>query len=252
MVDLVVTCGDSFATGTGLEDNECFEKSFGGLVAEYLNVPHHVIARSGCCNYTIWLQVKHAVKQWATNKPFVVISMTNCARTVWYKSGTIPPLEPNIEHLNYQDYPPYTNSRAVPVSTDSIMQSDTLSNLDTYLDGKVNGIWPQLDREPKARLKLLRNWVADFFDPGIKQDYDNGIMLQAHTLLKKHNIPHVFLGWQPELENLMSDLNYVATDWGYWSRIHPDKYGTGHCNEQGHIEVFKLIKPNLDMQLKHD
>ena len=27
MVDLLVTCGDSFACGSGLEDEDCFEKS---------------------------------------------------------------------------------------------------------------------------------------------------------------------------------------------------------------------------------
>ena len=26
MVDLLVTCGDSFACGSGLEDEDCFEK----------------------------------------------------------------------------------------------------------------------------------------------------------------------------------------------------------------------------------
>ena len=33
MVDLLVTCGDSFACGSGLEDEDCFEKSYAGLTA---------------------------------------------------------------------------------------------------------------------------------------------------------------------------------------------------------------------------
>jgi hypothetical protein len=259
MVDFVATCGDSFACGSGLLDSECFEKSFGGLAADHLGVPQRVIARAGCCNFTIWLQIKHVVNEWAKGKkPFVIVSMTNSARTVWYKpfSQPAPGTQPTIEHLNYEDYSPYDVHtaehfrRPIPVATNHIMQSETLSNLDTFFDQKIKATWPQFDRhEPNARLKTLRDWVADFFSFEIKQEYDNGILLQGHLLLKKHNIPHVFMGWQPDLQNLMDENNYAPVDWGHWSRHHPDPKGTGHCDKRGHEEVFKIIQPKIDAQL---
>lgn len=259
MVDFIATCGDSFACGSGLQDFESFEKSFGGLAAEYLGVEQRVIARSGCCNFSIWLQVKHVVNEWALGKtPFVIVSITNAARTVWFKPGKEPPAgtQPTIKHLNYEDYAPYHDHtpkhfrRPIPVETNNIMQSETLHNLDSFSDQKVKATWVQFDRhEPNARIELLRKWVADFFNFEIKQEYDNGILLQAHMLLKKNNIPHVFMGWQPDLQNLMDEVNYVPVDWGHWSKYHPDPKGTGHCDKVGHAEVFKLIKPSIEAQI---
>ena len=110
MVDLLVTCGDSFACGSGLEDEDCFEKSYAGLTASKIGVPQKVLARPGCCNYIIWLQIKYAVENIAkTQKPFVLITMTNAARTTWFKpfNNKSEGTEPSIEYLNYQDYPPY-------------------------------------------------------------------------------------------------------------------------------------------------
>lgn len=258
MVDFVATCGDSFACGSGLLDSECFEKSFGGLAANHLGVEQRVIARSGCCNFTIWLQIKHVVNEWAQGKkPVVIISATNAARTIWYKPGMEPAGgPPSITHLNYENYAPYHEHtaehfrRPIPVDTDNIMQSETLSNIDVFLGSAAGAKWHQFDNiEPTSRLKVLRNWVADFFNFDIKQEYDNGVLLQGHLLLKKHNIPHVFMAWQPDLENLLPEHNYAAIDWGHWSRTYPDSRGTGHCDVRGHEEVFKIIQPKIDAQL---
>lgn len=260
MVDFVATCGDSFACGMGLEEYENFEKSFGGLAAEHIGVEQRVMARSGCCNFTIWLQVKHVVNEWVVSgqKPFVILTMTNAARTSWFKPGKEPPMgtQPTIKHLNYEDYAPYhdrTNikvRRSIPVETNNIMQSETLQNLDSYLNPHVKSTWWQFDRhEPDARIKLLRDWVADFFNFDIKNEYDNAIILQAHTLLKKHNVPHVIMGWQPDLQNLMDDVHYVPVDWGHWTNTFPDSKGTGHCDKRGHEQVFELIKPSIEAQL---
>ena len=38
MIDLLVTCGDSFACGSGLEDEDAFERSYAGLTAKAIGV----------------------------------------------------------------------------------------------------------------------------------------------------------------------------------------------------------------------
>lgn len=255
-VDLLVTCGDSFACGSGLPDADAFEKSYAGLTAKDIGVEQKVLARPGCCNYIIWLQMKWAVENLTkANKPFVLITMTNAARTAWYKpfQNKGPGVQPSIEHLNYEAYPPYdrhtTTPRPIPVKTDNTLQSETLSNLDTFFDAKVKARWPQFQVEPQARIKLLRDWVADFFNFEIKQEYDNAILLKGHLLLKKHNIPHLFMGWQPNFAELVSEKNYMAVDWGYWSQNYPDDRGTGHCDYQGHqyvyLEIIKKVKAQI-------
>jgi hypothetical protein len=259
LINFVATCGDSFACGAGMPKHENFEKSFGGLTADYLQVPQRVIARSGCCNYAIWLQVKHVVKEWSKEgNPFVIISITNSARTTWYKPFAEPSVgeEPTIQHLNYEDYEPYSkhtpeeHRRTIPVQTDNIMQSETLQNLDSFFDSSIKATWPQMEHEPNARLKVLKDWVAGFFNFEIKQEYDNAILLNAHCLLKQAGIPHVFMGWQPDLQNLLPKENYVGVDWGWWSQRYPDPQGTGHCDEHGHREVFKQIKSKVEVQCK--
>ena len=68
-------------------------------------------------------------------------------------------------------------------------------------------------------------------------------------LLKKHNIPHLFMGWQPNFAELVSEKNYMAVDWGYWSQNYPDDKGTGHCDYQGHqyvyLEIIKKVKAQI-------
>ena len=82
MVNKLVTCGDSFACGSGLDNVDAFEKSYAGLTAKEIGVEQKVLARPGCCNFIIWLQIKYAVHN--INNPFVLITMTNAARTTWY------------------------------------------------------------------------------------------------------------------------------------------------------------------------
>ena len=257
-VDLLVTCGDSFACGSGLNDEDAFERSYAGLTAKDIGVEQKVLARSGCCNYTIWLQVKWAVQNLTKDyKPFVLVTMTNAARQVWYKEGQqkAEGVYPSIEHLNYKDYWPYdklrntTRQREIPVETDNSLQSETMNNLDTW--GNENTAWwPQFSQEPDARIRILKDYIASFFNFQMKQEYDNGILLQGHLLLKKHNIPHLFMGWQPEFGTLIPDVNYMAVDWGYWSQTYPDDKGTGHTNYQGHNlvyrEIIKKVKAQVD------
>ena len=101
MIDLLVTCGDSFACGSGLEDEDAFERSYAGLTAKAIGVEQKVLARPGCCNFIIWLQIKYAVEKIAqTNNPFVLITMTNAARASWYKP-LVEKGEPSLEYLNY-------------------------------------------------------------------------------------------------------------------------------------------------------
>ena len=256
MIDLLVTCGDSFACGSGLEDEDAFERSYAGLTAKAIGVEQKVLARPGCCNFIIWLQIKYAVEKIAqTNNPFVLITMTNAARASWYKP-LVEKGEPSLEYLNYQDYPPYDTHtrknlrRPIPVETDNTLQSETLQNLDTFFEqGRNRGTWFQFHHEPEQRLRILRDWVAEFFDMQQKNQYDNGIMSMGHLLLKKNNIPHLFMGWQPEFENLLPEENYKAVDWGYWSKNYPDDKGTGHCDYTGHRlvheEIIKKVKSQL-------
>lgn len=250
MVNKLVTCGDSFACGSGLDNVDAFEKSYAGLTANEIGVEQKVLARPGCCNFIIWLQIKYAVHN--INNPFVLITMTNAARTTWYKSG-IDKGEPKLEYLNYEDYPPYDKrhkfSRPIPIDTDNTLQSETLQNLDTFFTEGAGAMWKQFDHEPTPRLRILKDWVAEFFDMQQKNQYDNSLMTMAHLLMNKNKIPHLFLGWQPELGDLLPDVNYQAIDWGHYSKQYPDSKGTGHCDYTGHRLVYEEIINKVKAQL---
>ena len=57
------------------------------------------------------------------------------------------------------------------------------------------------------------------------------------------------MGWQPELGDLLPDVNYQAIDWGHYSKNYPDNNGTGHCDYTGHELVYKEIIQKVKAQL---
>ena len=68
-------------------------------------------------------------------------------------------------------------------------------------------------------------------------------------LLKKHNIPICLWVGKSQFGDLLHEENYVANDWGYWSRDYPDARGTGHCDYTGHRLVHKAIWNKVEQQL---
>lgn len=250
MVDCVAVCGDSFGVGSGLKPEIAYEKFFGGLVAAELNLPLKVYARSGCCNYTIYLQVKKIIEQKHHNihNPLVIITLTNHNRLFMPIGNTENSDErPDLSMVDYRSYDPY-NVRTSPVLRPLPFQlsgfpqfcTETLSNIDLSIVGKLPGSRRTLSLV-HDKINSIKSYIVDLYHSGYKNDQDTGLVALMHLTLKKEEIPHLIMGHGLARFNFIDYKNFAQNDWGGLVKLYPDDLGTQHCNERGHEIVYNNI-----------
>jgi len=244
MTTHLAVCGDSFSVGHGLEPEVQFEHSFGGLVASHYGLKHLVYGRSGCCNFVIYLQIKKIIDQTRLNpfyKPFVLVTSTWYDRVTFPLSHSIFKLklfsDPDLSQVDYLNYEPYRKSSPVPRKL-AFKTNKTQRLLSETLPG-LNHLHSKINPEDKDAVDL---YVAHLYDPAIKEIIDNSLLTSAHRLLVKHKIPHLFIS--PSRISTIESQNNLIKDWRDIICKHPDQFGTGHCNEQGH----KIMSENV---IKH-
>lgn len=251
MVDRIAVCGDSFACGIGLDPQYCFEKSFGGSVAQHLNIPYDIYARSGCCNYVIMLQVEKVLTdhRHSTVKPLVIITTTHHSRFVipsdhaksGYNSYT-------LEDVDYTLHEPYSDRdaprRPLPFtpSKKPKLVSETVSNFVYYDKGDAPNL-KYLFSNIEHKYFAIKTYYEQLYDDEIKQTYDTGLILMMHNLLKEQKFPHIIMSPNKHNDRFIDKKNYLHNDWGMYSQQYPDTRGSGHCDEQGHrLVAYKLLE----------
>ena len=251
MVKEVAVCGDSFACGLGIESKYCFERSFGGLVAESFDVPYKIYARSGCCNYIIYLQVQQVIEDYKNkDKPLVLVSTTNHSRftlpsdhvTESYNNYTLADVE-------YHLHEPYCardswHRREIPFKPNKTPKliSETVSNFLHFTTGDGPNL-AYLFKDVDTKLAAIKTFYEELYDDAIKQTNDTGLILMMHMMLKEAGFSHVIMSPNTHQDRFIDKKNYLHNDWGVYSRKYPDSGRSGHCNERGHIEVSqKIIK----------
>lgn len=257
MVTHIATCGDSFGVGYGLLPwKECFKKSFAGVASDYFHLPQKVYARGGCCNFTIYLQVKKIIEQVQQNsyfKPLVVVTTTFHERLLIPLDDGSKYIEPDLSQVEYLSYPPYSSPDNVDIEFDinqkSRLLTETISNIEYFLSGKCSGIDRLFKNMQDKKINAIHNYYMEIFDTAIKKHYDDALFLSMHILMKKQNIPHVIMGHH--INKLIDESNRMDNDWGYFSQNFPDETKSGHANEEGnrlvginlinHIKQYKLL-----------
>lgn len=257
MVKEIIVCGDSFGCGSGIPVETCFESSFGGQTAEHFNVPLNVYARSGCCNYVIYLQVKQVIEDYrAKEKPFVLITTTNHSRFCFPIDTTSGYVNYTLADVDYNSYLPYAEHtglgrRPKPLEkfNEPKLVSETISNVLHFLEKNANNL-AKLFVKLKPKLETVKAYYRDLYDDEIKQTYDHGLILMMHHELKEAGIPHLIMSPDEYRDRHIDKENYFYNNWGYYSQKYPDIYGSGHCTEEGHLEVAnKIIKRIEGMRL---
>lgn len=248
MIKHLAVCGDSFGVGHGLPPQRQFEDSFGGLVADHYNLKHLVYARSGCCNFVIYLQIKKIIDQMGFNpflKPFVLIT------TTWTERITFPLWHPKlfngadlsqVDYLNYDPYnknKPYWRKLPFRTSKNHRLVSETIPV--NRNDPGLEHLYKKLNPEDHSAVTMYFNHLHD---PVIKEIIDYSLLSTAHQLLVKHNVPHLFLS--PKYVETIDKKNILIHDWIDISNKHPDNQNTGHCNEHGHLITSKRVLQHID------
>lgn len=256
MVNEIVVCGDSFGCGIGLPYNRCFEDSFGGLIAKHYNVPHTVYARSGCCNYVIYLQVKKVIEDYKhKQKPFVLITTTNHSRVIVPSDHSKNEFNTyTLEDVEYTLHEPYSgresgNKRPLPFTpkTKPKLVSETVSNIFHYTNGHTPNL-EYLFSNVKNKLHAIKTFYEEIYDDSIKQDYDTSLILMMNVMLKEVDIPHLIMSSNQHNDRFVDTKNYFYNNWGQYSQKYPDTMGSGHCDERGHVEVANKIINRIEGQ----
>lgn len=252
-MDTLVVCGDSYGVGVGLKEETAFEHSFGGLISKQLSLPLKIYARSGICNFGIYLQVKKVIEEFKEGKhnPLVLVSLTDHSR-VFVTSDNINKDDLNLSNMDYGNatpYAPYSNPKRVPpfhLNTPKLF-SQTICDIDSYLNNQNSGSSPEAFKIlPKYKMDALKIYLSDLYCDFTKEEYDSGLVSKIHLMLKYHNINHVIIGSPIEKYYYIDKDNFCDFDWRKISDLYPDEHGSSHCNEYGHelasIEILKTLK----------
>jgi hypothetical protein len=247
MVNEIVVCGDSFGCGSGIPIDSCFEASFGGQVAEYFSVPHRVYARSGCCNYIIYLQIQKVIEDYKfKEKPFVLVTTTNHSRFTFPSDESLEGFNQySIEDVDYYSYPPYNGTvpnKKPPFTPNKKpkLVSETISNVLYYLKGDAPNLH-YLFTNVKEKMRIIGEYYQELYDDSIKQTYDNALILMMHRCLKEAGIDHLIMSPNEYDCRFIDPMSFFYNNWGEYSKKYPDLYGSGHCTEEGHAEVANKI-----------
>ena len=253
----IIVCGDSYGTGVGLPEETCIENSFGGLVSKKLNSKLRVFARSGICNFGIYLQVKKVVEEYkdAVEKPTVLISLTNHSRIlVTSRDLTNDEVDlSNMDYLNSKPYSKYSKVRRTPdfYLNKPLIFSQTVMDVCAHLENRLSGASHEsFSILPKYKLEALKIYLSDLYSDPIKEEYDSGLVAKMHLMLKKYNIPHIIMCSPLEKFYYIDELNLLHVDWKKISDENPDVVGSSHCNEMGHEIVANSILNKMGYNVK--
>jgi hypothetical protein len=208
----LAVCGDSWFSS----DLNFPGKSFGEILSANLDWDFVSLARGGCSNFAICLQVDKAIE---LNVDFVIVGTTTPDRaefpiindqnvSVWQK------LKQSFDWQNWFSTQPgvYAKSRGISnvlhrnslsmtnawISNPTII-SESLNNLAFWEDTKLNA----------EQVESLKYYMLNLYDSEIKRQYDSWIISDACRRLEENGIPYLIFTHSLYTDNFVSDIKWV-------------------------------------------
>lgn len=246
----IAVCGDSFGVGSGMPLDRCFEDSFGGIVASSLGIPLKVYARSGSCNFVIYLQVKKIVEQVRerNDRPLVLVSLTSHSRLIFPYDSRISGGAADLSNVDYLGYAPYHRSSVprrklefIPVDQPNLT-SETISNTNLALHGNTELLKnTRLMEISRRKWQAISIYFEEIYDNSVKMEMDVALATTMHVMLEKQGLPHVIMGLQSKDYSMIPYHHFMEVNWHEISKMHPDPLRTMHCDRLGHEMVANMI-----------
>jgi len=175
----LISCGCSFFT----LDKRYPKTHFSELIAQRGNYELENYGKLGASNFTIALQVEHAIKQ---NPDILLIGFTSVDRIeIPVDQYRIPDGILNIKYNTNNVFPPYYDER---------------------LTTTVSNSFPNLEQTDAVKL-----YISDLYDPELKRQHDFFIAAGILRKLDKLNIPYVF-----------TRGGLTGPDWSEWAHNEVD------------------------------
>jgi hypothetical protein len=257
----LVICGDSFSIGIGCHDLKT--EPYGSLLAKQLGLNLINLAKGSSTNLSISLQVQHAIEH-INDIELLIVGNTCYHRTEWFPENAGEYRQANNLNVNYHQYPPYGEG-TYPYLIDNPMHQypnytgemltenwyGVIDYVDNWLDkGKGSSTYfSKFKNERDERMRLLKQYYLEFFDSRIQRQYDIGVIVKSHVLLKNKNIKHLVLTNDTEFNSYLPQKNLVDINWGELSLKYPDDLKSLHTSYEGHIEVYNTIISKLTKKI---
>lgn len=185
-------CGGSYFT----TDSHYPGQSFGEILATKHNLQLESLARSGCSNFTIALQIDKAIE---LNPEFIIVGCTDWAR-----------IELPIVHqgnllknfLNWAGWPSKSQEIAVYDKIKGLLNikySDSVHELssqysqpaeETIISESINNmLWSNRYNLDASTLQAIEQYILHIYDSGVKQQTDCWIISDAARRLVQSRIP---------------------------------------------------------------
>jgi len=255
----LVICLDSFSIGIGCHD--LYNEPYGSLLAKKLGLQLINLAKGSSTNLSISLQVKYAIEN-IKDIELLIVGNTCYHRTEWFPADSKPNTDISALNTNYHQYPPYSKE-TYPYILDHPFKNDirysgelltenwygVLDYVENFIDKKIGNpnYFSKFDKETPERMKLLKQYYYEFFDSRIQRQYDMGVIIKSHILLKNNNINHFILTNDQEFNKYIPEKNLINIDWGKLSLIYPDDLKSLHTSYEGHKIVYNTILKNLNI-----
>jgi hypothetical protein len=257
----LVICGDSFSIGIGCHNLK--DEPYGSLLAKDLGLNLINLAKGSSTNLSISLQVKYAVEN-IKDIELLIVGNTCYHRTEWFPENAKENIEINNLNVNYHQYPPYGEG-TYPYLLENPMGSHpnylgelltenwygVIDYVDNFLDKGIGNpvYFSKFKNERPEKMQLLRDYYFEIFDSRIQRQYDIGIIIKSHVLLKNRGINHFVLTNDIEFNDYIPNENIVNVDWGKLSIMYPDDLKSLHTSFEGHKNVFNIVKDKITKKL---
>jgi hypothetical protein len=208
----LAVCGDSWFSS----DPNFPGKSFGEILSAGLDWNFLSLARGGCSNFAICLQINKAIE---LNVDFVIVGTTTPDRaefpiindqnvSMWQK------LKQSFDWQNWFSTQPsaYVKSRGIsnvlhsnslsmnnPWILSPTIISESLNNLVFWNNTKLNA----------EQVESLKQYMLNLYDSEIKRQYDSWIISDACRRLEESGIPYLIFTGSLFTDDFLSDIKWI-------------------------------------------
>lgn len=219
----IAVCGDSWFSA----DLDYPEKSFGEILCARNDWNLVSLARNGCSNFAICLQVDKAIELKAD---FVIIGATTPDRSefpiinsqnisIWQQ------LKETFDWQNWFNTQPDVFDKARGIS--NVLHTNSLSSTHewignpTIISESLNNLafWAET-KLTTEQVAALREYMLNLYDSGIKRQYDSWIVSDACRRLQQNGIPFLIYTVKLYNDNYYKDIEWVGSN----NVIHPSEF----------------------------
>lgn len=262
MNKVIAVCGDSWFSA----DPDFPGKSFGELVCVKNNWELLSLARGGCSNFTIALQVDKAIERRAdfvilgTTTPdrgeFPIINIQNSS--IWDK------LKSSFNWENWFTTQPEVYVKARGIS--NVLHTNSLSSTHNWISNPTivsesfnNLVFHNHEKLTPEQVDSLRSYMLNLYDSGIKRQIDSWIISDACRRLEQANIPYLLFIESLYQWDFSKDIAWVPENkvvrpgqFSLWTNIpRNDSEAIFHyCAKDGGTMIANYIEPRIKENLK--